>query len=106
MAQKVQVLLLDDLDGGEADETVAFSLDGRSYEIDLSNANAKALRDALQPFVEQARKAGAPARRRQRNTSSRERSSEIRAWAKENGIEVNDRGRIPANVVEKYEAAH
>ncbi|MDL4774041.1 MULTISPECIES: histone-like nucleoid-structuring protein Lsr2 [Thermomonosporaceae] len=107
MAQKVQVLLVDDLDGGEADETVAFSIDGASYEIDLSGANAKKLRDSLQPFVEKSRKAGAATRRRrQRGASSRERSAEIRAWAKNNGIKVNERGRIPAHVIEQYEAGH
>ncbi|MFC6879743.1 MULTISPECIES: histone-like nucleoid-structuring protein Lsr2 [Actinomadura] len=107
MAQKVQVLLVDDLDGGEADETVAFSIDGASYEIDLSGANAKKLRDSLQPFVEKSRKAGARTRgRRQRGTSSRERSAEIRAWAKNNGVKVNERGRIPAHVIEKYDAAN
>ncbi|QFG22502.1 Lsr2 family protein [Actinomadura sp. WMMB 499] len=108
MAQKVQVLLLDDLDGGEADETVTFSLDGASYEIDLSDTNAKKLRDSLQPFMEKARKAGTVSRnkRRQRGASSRERSAEIRTWAKNNGIKVNERGRIPAHVIEKYEAAH
>ncbi|MFC0037020.1 MULTISPECIES: histone-like nucleoid-structuring protein Lsr2 [Actinomadura] len=106
MAQKVQVLLVDDLDGGEADETVAFSIDGASYEIDLSSANAKKLRDSLQPFVEKSRKAGTARRRRPRTGSNRERSAEIRAWAKAHGIKVNERGRIPQNVIEKYEAAH
>jgi hypothetical protein len=106
MAQKVQVLLVDDLDGGEADETVSFSLDGATYEIDLSGSNAKRLRDSLQPFVEHARKAGAGRRRRTRGASSRERSADIRAWAKARGIKVNERGRIPATVVEQYEAAH
>lgn len=107
MAQKVQVLLVDDLDGGEADETVSFSVDGASYEIDLSSANAKKLRDSLQPFVEKSRKAGAArGRKRQRGASSRERSAEIRAWAKDRGIKVNERGRIPASVIEQYEASH
>ncbi|MBA9001480.1 MULTISPECIES: histone-like nucleoid-structuring protein Lsr2 [Thermomonospora] len=106
MAQKVQVLLVDDLDGGEADETVSFALDGASYEIDLSGENAKKLRDSLAPFVQHARKAGTPRRRRSRGASSRERSAEIRAWAKAQGIKVNERGRIPASVVEKYEATH
>lgn len=106
MAQKVQVLLVDDLDGGEADETVSFSLDGASYEIDLSGTNAKKLRDSLQPFVDHARKAGTVRRRRTRGASSRERSADIRAWAKARGIKVNERGRIPATVVEQYEAAH
>lgn len=107
MAQKVQVLLVDDLDGGEANETVAFSLDGTAYEIDLSDSNAAKMRDALAPFVESARKAGTSKKRRgARATSSRERSADIRAWAKANGIKVNERGRIPANVVAQYEAAH
>lgn len=104
MAQKVQVLLVDDLDGGEADETVSFALDGATYEIDLSSANAKKLRDSLQSFVEHARKAGAGSRRRRpRGASSRERSADIRAWAKARGIKVNERGRIPQTVVERYE---
>lgn len=110
MAQKVQVLLVDDLDGGEADETVSFSLDGATYEIDLSGANAKKLRDSLQPFVEHARKAGTARGRRgaarTRGASSRERSADIRAWAKSRGIKVNERGRIPQTVVDQYEAAH
>ncbi len=107
MAQKVQVLLVDDLDGGEASDTVSFSIDGRAYEIDLSAANADKLRSSLSPFVAQARKASAPTpRRRQHAASNRQRSSDIRAWAKDHGIAVNDRGRIPASVVEKYDAAH
>lgn len=105
MAQKVQVLLVDDLDGGEADETVTFAIDGATYAIDLSSANAKKLRDSLQPFVEHARKEGAVRRRRSRGPSSRERSAEIRAWAKERGKKVNERGRIPAAIVEEFEAA-
>jgi hypothetical protein len=108
MAQKVQVLLVDDLDGGAADETVRFACDGSQFEIDLSTANAKQLRDSVQPFVDAARRVG-PARRRggpQRSTTSHERSTDIRAWAKMRGITVNDRGRIPASVVEQYDAAH
>lgn len=106
MAQKVQVLLVDDLDGGEADETVAFSLDGTTYEIDLSDKNAEQMRAALAPFVGGARRAGAGKRRRGRAPSNRERSADIRAWAKSRGIKVNERGRIPAQVVAQYEAAH
>lgn len=106
MAQKVQVLLVDDLDHGEADETVSFSLDGVAYEIDLSSNNAQKLRNSLQPFVKVARKATTPRRRRSRAASSRERSADIRAWAKAHGIKVNERGRIPQQVVEQYEAAH
>ncbi|MBW8484990.1 histone-like nucleoid-structuring protein Lsr2 [Actinomadura parmotrematis] len=106
MAQKVQVLLVDDLDGGEADETVAFSIDGASYEIDLSGANAKKLRDSLQPFVDKSRKPGHAKRKPRRTGSNRERSAEIRAWAKARGIKVNERGRIPQTVIEQYEAAN
>lgn len=108
MAQKVQVFLVDDLDGGEAEETVTFGVDGSVYEIDLSASNASRLREALAPFVEAARKAPAkPARsgrRSQRNAPSRERSAEIRAWAKAAGKPVNERGRIPAAIVAEYEA--
>lgn len=106
MAQKVTVALEDDLDGGPADQTVRFGLGGAEYEIDLSAANAAAFREQLAPFTERARKAGrAPGGRPQRSASARERSGAIRAWAKGQGIAVNDRGRIPASVVAQYEAA-
>jgi hypothetical protein len=107
MAQKVQVLLVDDLDGSEATETVAFGLDGASYEIDLSSPNASKLRKELAHYVEHARKASGQARRRRTRTGpGRERSAQIRAWAKQRGYKVNERGRIPANIVAEYEAAH
>jgi hypothetical protein len=108
MAQKVQVLLVDDLDGSEATETVAFGLDGASYEIDLSAGNAGKLRKELAQYVEHARKAsgGAPRRRRTRTGPNRERSAEIRQWAKSRGYKVSERGRIPANIVAEFEAAH
>ena len=106
MAQKVTVELEDDLDGGPADETVRFGVDGSEYEIDLSAKNAAALRRKLAPFIEQARRAGRGARRRPgRTASSRERGGDIRAWAKDQGIAVSDRGRIPASVAEQYDAA-
>lgn len=106
MAQKITVALEDDLDGGPADETVRFGLGGADLEIDLSKKNATAFRKRLAPFIEHARKAGRGQRRRPRRTaSSRERSGIIRAWAKSQGIAVSDRGRIPASVVEQYEAA-
>jgi Lsr2 len=107
MAQKVQVLLVDDLDGSEATETVAFGLDGATYEIDLSTGNAGKLRKELAHYVEHARKASAQARRRRTRTGpGRERSAQIRSWAKQRGYKVNERGRIPANIVAEYEAAH
>ena len=106
MAQKITVALEDDLDGGPADETVQFGLGGSEYEIDLSKKNATAFRRQLAPFIEHARKAGrGPRRRPGRGASSRERSGGIRAWAKDQGIAVSDRGRIPASVVEQYQAA-
>jgi hypothetical protein len=105
MAQKVQVTLVDDLDGeSKAAETVAFAIDGQPYEIDLTKANAARLRDALAPFVGAARKAGGrrPGARRSRGGDSR--VAEIRAWAKAQGLKVNERGRIPADIVAKYDA--
>jgi Lsr2 len=106
VAQKITVALEDDLDGGPADETVRFELGGTEYEIDLSKKNAVAFRKQLAPFIDHARKTGrGPRRRAGRPASSRERSGGIRAWAKERGIAVSDRGRIPASVVEQYEAA-
>ncbi len=105
MAQKITVELEDDLVGGPADETMRFAFGGSVYEIDLNKKNARAFRKQLGPFIEHARKAG-QGRRRPRTQSSRQRSGDIRAWAKDRGIAVSDRGRIPASVVEQYEAAN
>jgi hypothetical protein len=112
VAQKVQVLLLDDLSGGEADETVTFALDGKTYEIDLNSENAEKLRTALEPYVKAGRRAGSGRTARPRGRTTAAPSSggsadtaKIRAWAKENGYEVNDRGRVPANIREAYEKA-
>jgi hypothetical protein len=105
MATKITVALEDDLDGGPASETVRFGLGGAQYEIDLNKKNARAFRKKLTPFVEHARKTG-PGQRRgpARTASSRQRSVDIRAWAKATGLPVSDRGRIPASVVDQYEA--
>ena len=106
MAQRVTVELEDDIDGGPADETLRFGLDGMEYEIDLSKRNASTFRRQFAPYIEHARKAGRGQRRRPaRAPSSRERSGDIRAWAKGQGIPVSERGRIPASVVEQYQAA-
>ena len=106
MAQKMTVTLEDDLDGGPADETVQFAIGGTGYEIDLSTSNATAFRRQLAPFITHARKAGrGPRRQPGSSAASRERSGDIRAWAKEAGIVVSERGRIPASVVEQYQAA-
>lgn len=112
MAQKVQVLLVDDLDGGEADETVTFALDGKTYEIDLTTDNADKLRDLLDPYLKGGRRTGGRASggrgkaRAAAASGSSQDTAQIRAWAKENGMEVNDRGRVPANIRQAYEDAH
>jgi nucleoid-associated protein Lsr2 len=106
MAQRVTVALEDDLDGGPADKTVRFEFAGAAYEIDLSTKNANAFRQQLTPFIEHARKAGrGQPRRPARTVASRQRSADIRAWAKNQRISVSERGRIPASVVEQYQAA-
>ena len=106
MATKVTVALEDDLDGGPAAETVRFGLGGTEYEIDLNSKNARAFRRQLAPYLEHARKAGRGQRRRPvRTVASRQRSGDIRAWAKDQGIAVSARGRIPASVIQQYEAA-
>jgi len=105
VAQKVQVILVDDIDGGTATETVAFALDGTSYEIDLSAKNAGRLRDAFAPFVGAARKSGSRALRARRSSGDG-RTAQIRAWARSKNLKINERGRIPADIVAKYDAAH
>jgi len=106
MAQRVTVALEDDLDGGPAAETVRFAVGGAAYEIDLSATNAAAFRRQLAPFIAAARKAGhRPRRGSGRPAPGRERSADIRAWAKDQGIAVSERGRIPASVITQYEAA-
>jgi hypothetical protein len=107
MAQKVTVALEDDLDGGPADETVRFAVDGTDYEIDLRTSNAAAFRRQLAPYLEHARRAGrSQPRRAARSAASRQQTGDIRAWAKGQGIVVSERGRIPARVAEQYHAAH
>lgn len=108
MAQETIVRLLDDIDGKPADETVSFSLDGVPYEIDLRARNADKLRKVFAPYVEKARKSsarrGGRVAGRGRTAHNRERAAEIRGWAKQHGITINDRGRIPAEIVQAYES--
>ena len=105
MAQKITVALEDDLSGGPAEETVRFALGGTDYEIDLNSKNAAAFRESLAPFIEHARRAGrAQPRRQGRAAAGGQRSGDIRAWAKAQGIAVSERGRIPASVTERYHA--
>lgn len=118
MAQKIHIVLEDDLDGSEASETVSFGLDGTSYEIDLNEQNAAALRDALASYVGHARKVtssrrgasgGGAGRRAAASGSSNgggPSAKEIREWARSNGYEVPDRGRVSAEVREAFDAAH
>jgi hypothetical protein len=110
VAQRVVVLLVDDLDGGQADETVSFALDGEAYEIDLGAANAARLRDRLARFMAAARQAGndrsapgaASAPSAPRPSIGREQNQAIRKWARNRGILVSDRGRIPVHILEAY----
>ncbi len=104
MAQRVEVILEDDIDGGPADETVQFALNGTSYEIDLSSENAQALRGALSKYVEHARKAPTGSRQA-RGPRKRTDTSAVREWARAHGKEISERGRIPATVMKEYEAA-
>ncbi|WP_394940552.1 Lsr2 family protein [Psychromicrobium sp. YIM B11713] len=108
MAQKVKIILVDDLDGGNADETVRFGLDGVNYEVDLSSAHAAQLREAVQPFAAVGRKsAGRVSKTRQQGAVNRSNEvAQIRAWARENGHTVSDRGRIQAEIVAAYHKAN
>lgn len=106
MARKVQIILEDDLDGGEATQTKTFGLDGTNYEIDLSDKNADSLAEALAPFVAAARKLGKTSGRTKKAAVGVGNAAEIRAWAKDNGYEVPERGRIPADVREAFDAAN
>jgi hypothetical protein len=107
MATRATVVLEDDLDGGPAQETVRFALGPAEYEIDLNASNASRFRSQLAPFIGHARQA----RRRQRPAvarpaAARQESAEIRAWAKEQGIEISERGRIPAAIIAQYTGAN
>lgn len=105
MAKTTIVRLTDDLDGSDAASTVTFGWAGQSYEIDLSKKNASAFEKSIRPYVSAGRKAGgARGSRKSVRRSSAEDLSAIRAWARENGFSVSDRGRVPANVVEAYKA--
>jgi hypothetical protein len=119
MAQKVLVQFVDDLDGsvGEDVSTVSFALDGVSYEIDLRDANANKLRDSLEDYVASARRVGGRVKRAVATTAtaapakasdarSKEQTKAIREWARKNGHDLADRGRIPANVIAAFEASH
>jgi len=110
MAHKTVVTVVCDLphDGEmEGNETVSFSVDGAAYEIDVCSAHAKELHDIFSGYIEHARRVSGAARRRKARTGpGRERSSEIRQWARERDYKVSERGRIPASIIAEYEASH
>jgi hypothetical protein len=114
VARKVEtiVTMTDDLDGSKADRTIAFSVDGTAYEIDLSKKNAAAFEKAFAPYIGAARKAPRASAGRARRSggssarSGREQLQAIREWARANGVEVSERGRIPRSVREAFDAAH
>ena len=111
VAQKIQTLFIDDIDGSAAEGTVRFALDGTDYEIDLNTAHAAALRKAMAKYVEAARRSSSgsvarrPARSGRRASASGLNTTEVREWAKAQGIEVKDRGRVPAELVVRFRAA-
>ena len=111
MAQKIQTLFIDDIDGGAAEGTVRFALDGTDYEIDLNAKHSEELRSAFGKYVSHARKVGGTARRAGRAAGRASRgasalnTTEIRNWAREQGYDIKDRGRVPADLVAKYQAA-
>ena len=107
MAQQIHTLFIDDIDGGPAEGTVRFGLDGTDYEIDLSAAHNEELHKVLAGYVTHARKAAGTARRgpRGRRGAGPFDTRKVREWAKDQGIDIKERGRVPAEVVEKYKAA-
>jgi hypothetical protein len=107
LAQKIQAILIDDIDGGEAEGTVRFGLDRVGYEIDLSVAHSEDLHKALAPYIAHARKVGGSRRvsRGRSGNGSAVDTHKVRQWARGQGIEIKDRGRVPADVVEKYRQA-
>lgn len=107
MAQRTTIVLIDDIDGGDAAETITFALDGVTYEIDLSEENAAALRDDLARWVGAARRSGGRRQASRRPVAGRRGDlNAVRAWGRENGFEVSDRGRVSAKLQEAYDAAH
>ena len=109
MAQKIQTLFIDDIDGSEAEGTVRFALDGAEYEIDLNAKHAEALRKSMAKYIDAARRSSGaarrPARGGRRASASGVNTTEVREWAKAQGYEVKDRGRLPAELVVKFRAA-
>ena len=106
VAQRTEIVLTDDMDGGPADETVTFGLGSVVYEVDLSKKNADRLSKAIAPYIEAGRKVSTGRPRRGTAAPVRHDQSAVREWARAQGIKVSDRGRIPADVVNRYNASH
>lgn len=107
MAQRVKIILVDDVDGGVADETIRFGLDGNNYEIDLSAENAQKFRGAFEEYVTVARRVTATTRAPKRAAAAKgQDTAQIRKWAQENGYKVSSRGRVHADIIEAYHKAN
>jgi hypothetical protein len=105
LAQRIQTLYVDDIDGSEADGTVRFGLDGAGYEIDLSEAHSEELHNALAPYIAHARRTTTRGPARGRRNASAADPHKVREWARQQGIQVKERGRVPAEIAEKYHQA-
>ncbi len=114
MAKQTVIQMTDDLDGSEATQSIEFSFRGKSYTIDLNDANASDFNDAVAPYIAAADRSGSaqPSRSARRASAPRQRASsdadpkQVRAWAQANGVAVSPRGRIKADILEKYRAAN
>jgi hypothetical protein len=106
VAQRTQILYVDDIDGSEADGTIRFGLGGADYEIDLNKKHADQLATTIRPYIDAGRKVSSSRRAARGSRPARHNQSDIRAWARSQGLKISDRGRIPADVLAKYESAH
>jgi hypothetical protein len=106
VAQRTQIVYTDDFDGSEADGTIRFGVDGTEYEIDLNKEHTEQLTKVLGPFIAAARKVSGPRRSARGKRAGRHNQPDVRARARAQGITVSDRGRIPADVLDKYRGAH
>ena len=106
MAQRTQILYVDDIDGSQAEGTVRFGLDGTDYEIDLSKKHADQFARQVAPYIAAARKVSSARRAERSPRAGRHDQSDVRAWARGQGLKVSDRGRLPADLLARYQSAH
>ena len=106
MAQKTEILYIDDIDGSPADGTIRFALDGTAYEIDLNKKHADQLAKVIRPYVDAARKVPSSRQSAHGARPARHNQSDVRAWARAQGLQVSNRGRLPANLLARYESEH